>query len=155
MSRFHNGGLLLARLVLGGTFLYASLDKIADPAAFARAIANFHLLPSGSEGFVAAILPWIEALAGGLLLLGLMTAGASLVVAALSATFAVAITSALWRGLDVSCGCFTLQPGAATAGWGHVGLDLALLAVALLVLWRGPGLWALEARSRPGEESRS
>lgn len=154
MNRLHNGGLLLARLVLGGTFLYASLDKIADPAAFAEAIANYHLLPPSTQGFVAAILPWVEALAGGLLLIGLMTAGASLVVAALSATFALAITSALWRGLDVSCGCFTLQPGAATAGWGHVGLDLALLAVASLVLWRGPGLWALEGLPRCGEEAR-
>lgn len=147
MNRLHDGGLLLARLVLGGTFLYASLDKVADPAAFARAIANYRLLPSGSEGFLAAILPWVEALAGGLLLLGLMTAGASLVVAALSATFAGAIASALWRGLDVNCGCFTLQPGAATAGWGHVGLDLAILALALLLLWRGPGSLALEGDS--------
>ena len=144
MSRLCDVALLLARLLLGGTFLYASLDKIADPSAFARAIANYRLLPSGSEGFLAAVLPWVEALAGGLLLLGLMTAGASLVVAALSATFAAAIASALWRGLDVSCGCFTLQPGAATAGWGHVGLDLALLALALVLLCRGPGSLALE-----------
>ncbi len=144
MSRSYDVVLLLARLLLGGTFLYASLDKIADPAGFALAISNYRLLPSGSEGFLAALLPWVEALAGGLLLLGLMTAGASLVVAALSATFAAAITSALWRGLDVSCGCFTLQPGAAVAGWGHVGLDLALLALALVLLCRGPGCLALE-----------
>jgi len=151
MKRWLDPSLLLARLILGGTFLYASLDKIAEPGAFARAISNYHLAPAWSLGFLAATMPWVEALAGVLLLAGLMTAGASLVVAVLSATFAVAISSALWRGLDVQCGCFTLQAAAARAGWGHVGLDLALVALALVILWHGPGMLALDGRAETGE----
>ncbi len=154
MRRWLDPSLLLARLVLGGTFLYASLDKIADPAAFARAISNYHLVPAWSLGFLAATMPWVEALAAVLLLSGLLSAGASLVVAALSATFAVAISSALWRGLDIQCGCFTLQAEAARAGWGNVGLDLVLLALALLVFWHGPGRWALEGRAQEEETAR-
>ena len=37
---------LVARLVLGGVFLYAGFVKIADPTAFAGAIAAYRLLPA-------------------------------------------------------------------------------------------------------------
>lgn len=136
--------LLLARLVAGGTYVYASLGKIADPAAFAQAIANYRLLPAPAEGLLAATLPWVEALAGLLLLVGALSAGSALVLAGLSALFAGAVASALIRGLDVSCGCFTLQPGQAAAGWGHVALDLALAGLALAVLVLGPGRFSGE-----------
>jgi len=36
---------VVARLILGGLFIYASLDKIAQPAQFARAIESYQLLP--------------------------------------------------------------------------------------------------------------
>lgn len=144
-----NHCLLVARLVLGGIFVYASLEKIADPAVFAEAISNYRLVPPSMVGFVAAILPWLEALGGLFVLLGFMSGGASLVLALLSGVFGAALSSALLRGLDVSCGCFTLRPGAAAAGWGHVALDMGFLALALLVLLKGPGRPALEKQAPP------
>lgn len=136
--------LLVARLLTGGTFLYASLGKIADPAGFAKAIDNYRLVPDAGLGLLAVVLPWVEALAGLLLILGVLSAGSALIVSVLSAVFAGAIASALVRGLDVSCGCFTLQAGQTAAGWGHVGLDLLLAALAVAVLVWGPGSLALE-----------
>ena len=152
MKQHLDVGLLLLRLVLGGTFVFASWGKIADPAGFSDALARYHLLPEWSLGFVAACLPWLEALAGGLLLAGMMSVGAVLVLGALCGLFAGALGAALLRGLDVGCGCFSLEPGAARAGWWHVGLDLALLLMAAILLWQGPGRWALDAKERAGSE---
>ena len=36
---------LLCRLAVGGTLLYASLDKIAHPSEFAQAVYNYRLVP--------------------------------------------------------------------------------------------------------------
>ena len=50
MKKYFKGPLvILCRLVLGGVFIYASLDKIAHPAEFAKAIGNYHVLPFGRE----------------------------------------------------------------------------------------------------------
>ena len=35
--------ILLARLILGGVFILASLDKISNPGDFAAAIGNYHV----------------------------------------------------------------------------------------------------------------
>ena len=59
MGRFDevNDGLNFARLILGGVFIYASLDKIAHPAEFAKAIGNYHVVPFGLENLMALALP--------------------------------------------------------------------------------------------------
>ena len=36
---------ILMRLALGAVFLYASYDKILHPAAFAKAVYNYQILP--------------------------------------------------------------------------------------------------------------
>ncbi len=35
----------IARLILGGLFIYSSIHKIIDPAQFARIISNYDLFP--------------------------------------------------------------------------------------------------------------
>ena len=50
----------LARLLLGGIFIYASIDKIAFPGDFARIIENYGLLPSFVVKPFAILLPWLE-----------------------------------------------------------------------------------------------
>ena len=44
---------IICRLILGGVFIYASIDKIANPAEFAKAVGNYHVLPFGMENLVA------------------------------------------------------------------------------------------------------
>ena len=43
---------LVARLILGGVFIYASIDKILNPGDFAKIINNYHVLPFGLENFI-------------------------------------------------------------------------------------------------------
>jgi putative oxidoreductase len=94
------------RLVLGLTFAVAAALKILDPAAFATDIGHFHLLPHPLALGAAVYLPWLELLCGFAVLVRWRERGAQLVLAGLCGVFCVALASAWFRGLDLSCGCF-------------------------------------------------
>lgn len=109
---------LTCRLVVGVTLVWASLDKLAHPGAFATAIHHYRLVPLSLLHPFALLLPMVELVAGGALVLGVARRGAALIAAFLMLVFIVAIACALARGLDISCGCFHTEGGHA------VGLDL-------------------------------
>jgi uncharacterized membrane protein YphA (DoxX/SURF4 family) len=117
---------LLLRFLVGGTFVYASFDKILHPDAFAQGVYNYRLLPVVLLHPLALYLPWLELTAGLALILGLHRRGAALLSGLMLGGFMVAIGAALARGLDISCGCFN------TAGGHAVGLSLLLRDAALL-----------------------
>lgn len=124
---------LLLRVLLGLTFLTASIDKIADPGGFATAITNYKLISGPLALFVATILPWIELLCALFILAGIYRRGSSLLLALVLIGFTLAVTSGILRGLDISCGCFTLDPTVGKIGWQKViensGLIIASVAL--------------------------
>ena len=128
---------LAARIVVGLVFLLYGLDKIAHPDDFARAIANYRLLPEALVNLVAVTLPWVECVCGLLMLAGQWVRSSALVSAFLLGVFVVAVSITLARGLDIACGCLDADAGR------KVGLkllveDLLLLgAAAVLVLKAG------------------
>jgi len=97
---------LALRLLIGGTFLYAGVEKILSPFDFSVAIYNYRLFPGPMIGLAAAMLPWIEALAGLCLLVGFNTKGAATITSLLLLTFVGLIIISAGRGLDIDCGCF-------------------------------------------------
>jgi uncharacterized membrane protein YphA (DoxX/SURF4 family) len=124
--------ILSFRIILGAMFVYAGVLKISDPAGFAQAIANYHILPVWLAGQAAIILPWVELLAGASLILGLFLEGGSLIIAGLLLVFSCALAFDLWRGLDISCGCF--GSSTKTITWLYVLRDALLFGMACLVL---------------------
>ena len=104
--------ILCLRVALGLVFVVASIDKIHNPDGFAEAIANYRLLPYEFIHGIAIVLPWIEVVTGILLLLGIWTRANALITSLMLLVFIFAIAQALWRALDISCGCFTTDPGA-------------------------------------------
>ena len=133
---------LLCRLVVGGVFIWASLDKLAHPGEFAKAIHHYRLVPYALLHPSALLLPAVELLAGVALVVGWQRRGAALLCALMLAIFCAAIGSALSRGLDISCGCFHTDGGHAV-GLELLWRDLALLAACLPPLLGrrgGPGL---------------
>lgn len=98
---------LAARLILGGVFIFASIDKIIHPAAFAEAVYNYQILPDTLITLTAMILPWLELILGIFLVLGLWLPGAVLLNNLLLVTFFGALVFNLSRGLDIHCGCFS------------------------------------------------
>jgi uncharacterized membrane protein YphA (DoxX/SURF4 family) len=134
----------LARLALGGLFIYASLDKLFHPAVFADIISNYQLLPGSLVSLLAVVLPWAELITGGLLVIGLLTESSALLLGFFSLVFTGAVTAALVRGLDITCGCFTVSETADNVAWSHLAVDLGLLALAVVVLAVRPRLLALD-----------
>lgn len=131
------------RVVVGMVFLVAASDKLANPELFARTIANYRLLPIELVNLPAIVLPWLELFVGLMLVAGIRVRAAALVSAVLLGIFTVALVSALVRGLDIHCGCFS-QTAAERIGWGRVVEDIALLAASLwLIVWT-PRRWSIE-----------
>jgi putative oxidoreductase len=123
-------------ILIGALFVYAGAVKIIDPAAFARDIDNYKILPWQPSVWLAFYLPWLEVLAGLALIMRVLFRGAVLIVTGLMIVFVVASIVAKARGLDVSCGCFGHASQYLNFTW-HLVLDFLLLG-GLLLLWRRP-----------------
>jgi putative oxidoreductase len=127
--------LFIVRLALAAIFIYAGVLKIVDPAIFAKEIDNYQMLPYLLVTLLAVILPWVEVMCGILLILGKWLRGASLILIALNIVFIIAISAALLRGLDISCGCF--GAGASDqVGIRKIAEDIIFLAGAVFVFYR-------------------
>jgi len=96
----------LCRLLLGAVFVYAGILKALDIPAFAGQVAAYQLLPYQWNYVAAATLPYIEILAGGLLLINVRVRGAALTIGGLCGLFIVLLLTVLARGLEIDCGCF-------------------------------------------------
>ena len=126
--------LFLARLALGGVFIYASIDKILHPGDFAKAVANYKVLTSPVLiNLVGVILPWCELLAGVLIIVRVWAKGAWTVLTGLTAVFIVLIAVTMIRGIDVNCGCFSAA-GSSKVGWDLLIRDILLLIPAALAV---------------------
>lgn len=126
------------RILLGGVFLWASWSKILDPVAFAQAIANYQIVPASVGNLAALILPWVELVCGGCLILNRWTRGSAFLAAVLMLVFMGALGYNIIRGVDVSCGCFTLDESAPGNMWLYLARDAVFLIVAASVMCR-PG----------------
>lgn len=124
---------LLLRLGLGGLLLVAGALKLRDPSTFATEIANYQLLPALAP-YLAAILPAIEVVLGlSLVILARpWRRGAAAGALALLATFSVAVASAYFRNINITCGCF----GGGGDAIGRLTLlrNLSLLAATVALL---------------------
>lgn len=145
-------------IAVGGVFVYASLAKIADPRAFAKIVYHYQVIgPSATLGFlpanlVAVALPWVELIAGVLLVSGLWRREAALVTAVLLAVFVAAVGSTMARGIDIqNCGCFALDASGRAAGWKLIAGDLALLVAALVVALVPPRAAEAAAEAAPAD----
>ncbi len=105
----HKYVVLFARLVLGLVFIIASIDKILDPQAFSDAIDNYHITPLALNNFFALIIPWLELIIGICLIFGFLLDGAVFITICLLVWFIFIISQALFRGIDINCGCFDLS----------------------------------------------
>lgn len=146
--------LLVLRLGLGGVFIYAAWVKLEDPQQFADAIKGFKLLPPEGDHLLTLAtfaVPWVEMLAGVVLIMGLWSRAASLVLLINLLAFIAAIASVLQRGINTKCGCFgefsPFCPETITAC--NIIQNAVLAGVAFIILLRGPGVLGLDRRPPP------
>ena len=125
--------LFVLRTILAFVFIYAAILKIAEPGDFSQAIANYKLLPDILINILGIILPWIEIIAGILLLFGVAVKENSLIISGMLIVFIIAIGISLARGLNIDCGCF------GTANGDQIGLlkllqNIGLLAIGIILI---------------------
>ena len=135
---------LLCRLVFGGIFMYAALDKMTHPDQFARIVFNYHLLPGPIINIVALVLPVSEFLAGIMLISGTLYPGARNYLIILLLAFMIAIGVNVIRGVDLECGCFTVSSKAKSAALQILVRDVFYLIPGLILLVSGSRRWMID-----------
>lgn len=122
---------LVARIVLGAIYMYASFDKLANAQAFADVISNYQMLPVQLVNAMAIFLPWVELIIGLFLITGKWVKGSLLIYTILLIIFIIALAQALIRGLDISCGCFSVEPSSTSEIWLRLIADIVMLFVSV------------------------
>ncbi|HMP91221.1 MAG TPA: MauE/DoxX family redox-associated membrane protein [Kiritimatiellia bacterium] len=121
------------RLILGIVFIYAGYIKILDPASFAKNVYQYQILPDAWVNITSLILPWLEVVCGlALIIAPRLRRGASAWLFIMLAVFTSAILASIYRGLDISCGCFSTDPNAAKIGWKKVAENTGLLLLSVI-----------------------
>jgi uncharacterized membrane protein YphA (DoxX/SURF4 family) len=139
----------ICRLILGGLFIYASLDKIVNYHAFARIIHNYKLVPDILIYIMAVTLPWVELISGLFLVSGIYKRTAAIILSGLLFVFITAITINLIRGLNFDCGCFSTT--LTSEGSDPVGLlirDILILVPGLVIIFFQPPPKHLNTKNR-------
>lgn len=126
---------MICRVILSLVFIFAALGKIGNPQEFADAVAAFRILPITWVNILAIILPWIELMVGLALLSGSQLRQAAVITILMNIVFIVAASSAMARGLNIECGCFTLSKAHSSVGWALVGRDILFVALAIPLLY--------------------
>jgi uncharacterized membrane protein YphA (DoxX/SURF4 family) len=155
--------LLVLRVLLGGLFVFAAYSKMKPPdpnnpldnpiLTYSMSVEAFHVLPPQLIEAATFTIPWVEMLAGVMLVLGLWTRPAALVIAGLVGAFMWVIMGALNSGnVDLDCGCFggsaLLCPKTGLTMC-HFYQDSAMLGVAVVLLLLGSGRFGLDGLTKP------
>lgn len=133
-KKIYQGILIGLGWLVGTLFIYAAWSKIADPKTFAYEIRNYKILPLWMIHFFAILLPWWEITAGVGLFIPRLRQASAVLIFGMTSVFTIAIISAIYRGLDISCGCF--GEFSTNVGMVTLSIDLAILLVmGLLILF--------------------
>lgn len=128
-------GTWVGRIVLAGVFLYAGVVKAGASEEFLVSILPFTFIPVSLLTPISVTLPWLEILAGVLILIPRASRLGSLLALALLIVFVVVLSWALSQGIVVACSCFRgdEQPSASNM-ISTIMRDVALMAVAVWLI---------------------
>jgi putative oxidoreductase len=128
------------RILVGGVFVIASIDKIAYPEEFVKIVVSYQITPSEIAQAFSYILPWAELILGIFLLVGLYTKKVSFIVSILLFIFILALLSQVIQGTKENCGCFTNIPLLSSSNpFVSIFRDIILLTMAIVVYYRTKG----------------
>ncbi|MHC4397324.1 MAG: MauE/DoxX family redox-associated membrane protein [Planctomycetota bacterium] len=126
-ERFFSALLYVLRVGIGCMFIWSSLPKIRQPYDFLSSVYSYELIGPRLGMFVAMTLPWLEVLVGICLVGGVFISGALLASAGMAAMFTFVLASALYRGLEITCGCF------GSSATEIIGVSTLIRAIAILL----------------------
>ena len=117
-----------AKFAIGFVFIFAGIEKIAEPGLFSDSVANYKLLPLFAVNFFAVAIPWIEVISGILLIFDKYVKENAFIFNSLMSLFTIMVLIAVIRGLDINCGCF------GTAEAQKVGFEKIMENLGLIIL---------------------
>lgn len=130
---FDRWPLFILRLLVGGVFVYAGITKVQQPLNFADSIATFQVIPTQLINILAIALPPFEIIVGVMLIIGWKVRLAAFAIFILTVIFAIALSQALTRGLEVDCGCFGSGKPSVWKTWASLGRDILLIAASVWI----------------------
>jgi putative oxidoreductase len=134
--------ILLLRLIVGVTFVYASFEKIFHPNQFAIAVRSYQIIPVSLSNLFALSILWGELVAAILLIVGLFTRQAAAAILLLTAMFTFAIGIVLVKGMVIDCGCFG-PDGGTPVGPPSLIRNILLIAACVLIMRYDRGFFSL------------
>jgi uncharacterized membrane protein YphA (DoxX/SURF4 family) len=130
---------VVARLVVGGVWLYAGALKLPHPDTSVTAVRSYQLLPTDLAETVGRVLPMLEVVVGACLVLGLLVRFAGVLSGLMLVAFIIGIISVWSRGIAIDCGCFGdggADPDAFSKYPWEIARDAGLLALSSFLVWR-------------------
>ncbi len=121
----------LFRIIVGVVFIYAAYSKIFEPAAFAKGIWFYHMVPGNLINMLALYLPWVELVCGVFLIAGYQYRGSVILINLMMIMFMIALSSAVYRGISIDCGCFKAAKATESSAMEALIRDVGLLIMTL------------------------
>jgi uncharacterized membrane protein YphA (DoxX/SURF4 family) len=150
---------LVARLAVGGVFVYLAGMKLADPPLFLKSLEAYGMLPTEPPQLlngIAIFMPWAEMLVGLCLLAGVLPRGAAFTALAMLVAFTAAVflrglslmseTNTSFMAIEFDCGCGTGE----VLLWSKLLSNAALILGALLLSTTRARLWTIWTLERAG-----
>jgi uncharacterized membrane protein YphA (DoxX/SURF4 family) len=132
--RFIDSVMIIARLAIGVIFIASSISKLLQPYDFLASVYSYELVGSNIGVAIAIVLSWLELFVGICLVGGIFVKGAILASIGMCAMFSLVLASALWRGLEISCGCFSSSAQNIISYWTLIrAVVLLLVCVAIYI----------------------
>lgn len=136
------------RIYLGIVFIYAAMYKIAEPYDFALSVATYQIAPLVLVNVFAVVLPWVELVAGALLIAGFWTKENATLILLMMFLFIFALIIVLGAGREMGCGCFASQEAAEEITWLTLVRDLFWTALAAFLILFDDGRYGLDGLLR-------
>ena len=92
--------------VVGAVLAVSGFAHAANPVYFVGSILQYGLFSPMTAGWIAAGLPWIEIGIASMLILEVRREEALICSTFLSVCFVLVQAWAVWKGLQIDCGCF-------------------------------------------------
>ena len=126
------------RFVVGWVFIYASLDKIANPSLFSDMIDSYQFSSAFNlqvfNNMLALSLPWLELILGVSLILGFFFDEALNFIIYMLLFFILVLTQAYIRDIELKdCGCGLGESSIVNT----IFRDLILLFACIIIKFRG------------------
>lgn len=100
---------VLARIALGGIFIWSAIYKIKWPYIFLGNVYDYEIIGPKFGILIAMVLPWVELYVGICLIGNLLTKGAILIATGMMGLFVFLHAYAIHNGLLIDCGCFGIN----------------------------------------------